>query len=457
VTAGVPSPIPIAPPQPPPRPVRVAERLLPNGLRVMALRKPGVPLATLRLQLPFAGRDPAHRARAELLSETMLMGTATRGATELASAIQRLGGSLGVDADADHLGLSGSVLSANLGPFMALLAEVLTTAAYREAEVEGERERLVQKLVIARSQPGVVAREALLRRLHPGHPYGHELPAAEDVLATSPSDLRSLHRRRVGPAGAVLVVVGDVQPASALRLLEGVLAGWASTGGPVRLPRVPSTEPGPVLLVDRPGAAQTNIRMAAPGLPRSDPDHAALDLANVMFGGYFSSRLVANIRERNGYSYSPRSTLEHPRAAPRLVVSADVGTEVTAPALVETWYELGRMAAGTVSEGELDSARRYAAGLLALGSSSQAGLASLIARLAMDGIGPDYLRSYPRALSRVTVEQVHRVARAHLGPARAATVLVGDAGRIGDGVGALAEVDVQRERRRRPARGRGHR
>jgi zinc protease len=457
VTAGVPSPIPIAPPQPPPRPVRVAERLLPNGLRVMALRKPGVPLATLRLQLPFAGRDAAHRARAELLSETMLMGTATRGATELASAIQRLGGSLGVDADADHLGLSGSVLSANLGPFLALLAEVLTTAAYRVAEVEGERERLVQKLVIARSQPGVVAREALLGRLHPGHPYGHELPAAEDVLAISPSGLRSLHRRRVGPAGAVLVVVGDVQPASALRRLEEALAGWASTGRLVRLPRVPPTEPGPVVLVDRPGAAQTNIRMAAPGLPRSDPDHAALDLANVVFGGYFSSRLVANIRERNGYSYSPRSALEHPRAAPRLVVSADVGTEVTAPALVEIWYELGRMAAGTVSEGELESARRYAAGLLALGSSSQAGLASLIARLAMEGIGPDYLRSYPRALSRVTVEQVHRVARAHLGPTRAVTVLVGDAGRIGEGVGALVEVDVQRDRRRRPARGRGHR
>jgi len=302
MTSGAPSRVPVAPPQPPPGPVRVAERSLANGLRVLALRKPGVPLATMRLLLPFAGRNFAHLAKAELLSETMLLGTTNRDAIELSAAIQRLGGSLGVDADADHLGLSGSVLSANLSPFLELLAEVLTSAAYRGPEVEGERERLIQKLVIARSQPGVVAREALLRRLHGDHPYAHELPRPDQVAAVSPATLRTLHRRRVGPAGAVLVLVGDVRPAAALRRVEEALAGWSSVGKPARFPKVPRTERGPVVFVDRPGAAQTNIRMAAPGLARSDPEHPALDLANVVFGGYFSSRLVANIRERNGFS-----------------------------------------------------------------------------------------------------------------------------------------------------------
>jgi predicted Zn-dependent peptidase len=149
---------------------------------------------------------------------------------------------------------------------------------------------------------------------------------------------------------------------------------------------------------------QTTLRMSAAAPSRTDPDHPAFALANLVFGGYFSSRWVANIREDKGYTYSPHAMVEHPPAGSRVVVAADVSTPVTAPALLETWYELGRVSTLPVSQEELDQARRYAIGALALSTATQAGLASTLSQLAASGLGVPWLRDYPKALTAVTVD-----------------------------------------------------
>jgi predicted Zn-dependent peptidase len=196
----------------------------------------------------------------------------------------------------------------------------------------------------------------------------------------------------------------------------------------------------PALLVDRPGAVQTTVRMGGAAPLRSDPDYPAAKLANLVFGGYFSSRLVANIRERRGYTYSPRSAIEHGVAGSLLTVAADVATEVTAPALLEISYELGRIASLPVEPEELEAARRYAVGSLALSTATGAGLASTLAALLSAGLDLTYLRDHPRALVTVTADDVLAAARALLGPATLVTVLVGDAERIAPQVAALAPV-----------------
>jgi predicted Zn-dependent peptidase len=145
-----------------------------------------------------------------------------------------------------------------------------------------------------------------------------------------------------------------------------------------------------------------------------------------VFGGYFSSRWVSNIREDKGYTYSPHSGVEHPPAGSRVTLAVDVATAVTAPALLETWYELGRIATLPVSQGELDQARRYAVGSLALSTASQAGLASTLSALTASNLGIQWLRDSPKALAAVTVEDVLEAAARYLSPARLTTVLVGD-------------------------------
>ncbi len=436
---------PLAKPRTPKLP-SVAERTLDNGLRVLAVRRPGVPLAELRLRIPFAGpsgkRGRAFTAQASLLGDTLLSGTAQRDAARLAADVQALGGQLSASTDADRLGFGGSVLVSGLPGLLEILGEVLTSASYPKREVLGERDRMVQELAIYRSQAAVVAREALLSRLYGEHPYGRELPTAEEVEAVKPSSLRAIHAERVAPAGSVLTVVGDLPPAKALALVESALAGWSATSKAYDTPLVPEAPNRPALLIDRPGAVQTTVRMAASAPSRGDADYAAFALANLVFGGYFSSRWVANIREDKGYTYSPHAQVEHPPAGSRITLSADVSTPTTAPALLETIYELGRVATTAVGQGELDQARRYAVGTLALGTSSQAGLASTLSQLAGAGLGVEYLRDYPRQLAAVTVDDALAAGSRYLAPNRLTTVLVGDVAEVEAPLRTLVDLEL---------------
>jgi zinc protease len=445
MTAGLVRPV---PPLAKPRATKlpsVGERVLDNGLRVLAVRRPGVPLAELRLRIPFAGptgrKGRGHTAQAQLLSDTMLSGTTGRTAAQLAADVQALGGQLAASSDADRLGLAGSVLVSGLPGLLELLGEVLTGATYPKREVVGERDRFVQELAIYRSEASVVAREELLRRLYGEHPYGRELPTADEVEAVKASQLRALHASRVAPAGAVLTVVGDLTPARAIGLVERALAGWTASASALVAPPLPDTVRGPAVLIDRPGAVQTTLRLAGPAPGRTDPDSAAFALANLVFGGYFSSRWVANIREDKGYTYSPHSQVEHPAAGSRVTVAADVSTPTTAAALLETTYELGRIATTAVSQAELDQARRYAVGSLALGTSTQAGLASTLSSLAASGLGVEWLRDYPRQLAAVTVDDALEAGARYLAPHRLTTVLVGDVEQVEEPVGRLVELE----------------
>ena len=131
-----------------------------------------------------SGRD---RAAATLLAETMLTGTETHDRSQLATELQALGAGLSANIDNDRLALVGSVLAPNLKQLLALLAEVIHTASYPKREVSGERDRLVDELAIARSQPAVLAREALLARLYGKHPYAVEIPSPDALEAIPPS------------------------------------------------------------------------------------------------------------------------------------------------------------------------------------------------------------------------------------------------------------------------------
>jgi predicted Zn-dependent peptidase len=306
--------------------------------------------------------------------------------------------------------------------------------------VEGERARLADQTRRQLSQPGVVADEAWLHRAFGDHPYGREHPTPDEVLAVSPTSLRAAHRRRVVPAGSLLVLVGDLSPARVLDRVEAALEAWDTAGGATTVPKVPAVSGGPLVLVDRPGAVQSNLRVGGPALPRTHPSYAALELANALFGGYFSSRLVMNIREDKGYTYSPRSSLQHGARASVLLLQADVGTEVTAPALVEVGYELGRLATVPPTEEEVRSTAQYLVGSLALSTSTQAGLAGTLAGLLADGLDVSWLREHPQRLLSVTPQQVHEVARQVLAPSAMVTTVVGDAAQVEQPLGALGDL-----------------
>ncbi len=417
---------------------REVERTLASGLTVIAIRRPAVPLVELRLRVPF-GRAPLPRAT--LLSQALFTGTGTMSSVQIAAELQTVGGGLSAGLDPDRLLVTGNALAGGLERMLEILASVLTDPTYPNEEVATERERLVDHIQVAQSQPAHLARTALLERMYGRHPYAVQTPEPEQVRGVRPAQLRALHGDRVRPDGSVLVLVGDLNPEKAIDAAEKALGSWTGPGKDGDVPPTPALEPGPLLLVDRPGSVQSSLRMALPALPRTDPDYAALQLANLVFGGYFSSRWVENIREDKGYTYGPHSSIEHFLAGSALLVAAEVATEVTGPALLETLYELGRIASLPPGEEELEQARRYALGTLRLGMSTQAGLAGLASIYASFGLRLDYLREHSAALSAATREQVAEVAARYLAPARAVSVVLGDGDRIEAPLAALTTVE----------------
>jgi predicted Zn-dependent peptidase len=418
-----------------------SERTVDNGLTVIAIERRSVPLVELRLRVPFerTALDPPFVARAALMSQTLFSGTATMSTVDIAAALQTVGGALSAGVDADRLLVTGNGLASGLSDILGILSDVLTGATFPEGEVETERARLIDRVQVAQSQPQHLARVALQKRMYGEHPYAVQTPSIEDIKPLGTPEMAAMHAARVHPAGATLVIVGDIDADAVLDLAADKLGGWNGEGSTESLPPAPPLAAGPIMLANRPGSVQTSMRLALPAVNRTHPDHAALQLANLVFGGYFSSRWVENIREDKGYTYSPHSVVEHSTAGSAIILGAEVATEVTAAALLETWYELGRLATTAPGEDELEQARQYALGSLLLGMSTQAGLAGLASTYAGFGLRLDFLAQHAARLGSASRDEVARVAAEYLAPAKAATVLLGDAGVV---AGSLATLDT---------------
>jgi zinc protease len=428
-----------------PKGPRIVEQPLGGGVTLLAVRQPRVPLVEFRLAVPV-GADQVTRPALSLVgSESIFAGTEHHDRSSFAMAVERLGGHIGASVDSDRYQIGASALTTNLAPLLELVCEALLTASYPVADVRSDRERVSDEIVLARSQPETLAGEALRRRLYGSHPYGVGLPSPAAVRRVSSQALRSLHEVVWRYGGAHLVLVGDIDPTKAARVVAETLGPWLSTLGAAaeRLAAVPTPRPGPMLLIDRPGAVQSNLRLARPAPDRRDPRWPASALANLAFGGMFGSRLVENLRERHGYTYSPRSAISHSRAGSMFGIHAEVATPSTAASLVETIYELGRFAVLGIEPSELESARRYALGTLSYSLSTQAGTAGTLARLAVEGIGTDYLAEYAAAIAKVTKEEADEAAESLFAPSGLIAVVLGDAGEIASSLERLTPIDVR--------------
>lgn len=236
--------------------------------------------------------------------------------------------------------------------------------------------------------------------------------------------------------------MGDLSPARALDAAAAALRGWAPTGDDAARVLAP---PPPVVGDDllarhRPAAVQSQIRMSGAAVPRSDPGYPAVQIANLVYGGYFSSRLVENIREDKGYTYSARSTLEFWPERAAVTIAFDTTSPSTAPALLEARYELGRISLIPPTQEEVDAARNYALGTLATSLATQSGLASTLSMLAGAGLDHTWLREHPVRLAAVTAEEVGAAAAVTLAPAAFTGVVVGDLETLEPSLRALGDV-----------------
>ncbi len=423
---------------------RVETAALPNGLAIQVVPWEGVPLATARLVFRggFSDDAPSEPGLARLLSAALREGTTTRSGAELADLAQEAGGDLLAGAGPDSLTVAASGLASRVPLLLDLVADAALRPAFPVDGVERVKDLALEELETSESEPFFLGVRAFAREVYGGHPYSVVSPTAASIDAVTPERLAAEAARRLRPDRALLLVAGDVDPETVFAEAERLLGGWKGEGAPPPPVPVPADPRGPrrIVVLDRPGSVQTNLLVGGPGIPRTDPDAYALELALTIYGGSFTSRLVQNLRETKGYTYSPGAGASWMAGRGSVRTFAAVRSEVTGAALNEILYEMERMATTEASEEEMERAFRRDAGSLAIGLQTASGVAEEVARFWVLGLPPEEIGRVVPGLAKVTKADVRRASRRVFGTGAARIVAVGDAAAIRAELATLGEI-----------------
>jgi zinc protease len=409
------------------------QRTLSNGLEIVLVESHTVPKFTG--QLFFRGGNAVAAAKvpglADMTATVVRTGTTRRTSRQIEEDLRRMGADLSSGAGADTSVISFDGLVDHSNELLGLVSELALHASFPQEEFERERRQLVEGLRIERTTPSFLASERLRRVLFGSHPYGTISPTEEQAMSYAVEQMKEFYQRNYGPGNALLVMVGDFAPQSMLEQIEAAFGAWpgglAEAAPDPPLPELPSRK---VYLVHLPGSVQTQIVIGNRAITRKHPDWLRLTLANSIYGGAFNSRLVMNIREQKGYTYSPRSGAHPLRQHGYFSVGAAVRNDVVAAALTEIFYELDRMRSTPVGEEELDDARSYLTGVFSLGLATQDGLAGQLATATLEKLPDDYLETYRERVLKLTSEDVLEAARKYFDSAHAQIVIVGDRAQI---------------------------
>jgi zinc protease len=422
----------------------VKEDRLAQGLELRVLREPRVPLVSgcLVLDAGEASLEADQAGLAVLTGDALQGGTELRSGAELALALERLGTSLNISTGWDATTLSFTCTAERLEPTLTLLAEVVRRPAFPTDEVERIRRQRLAAIRQRMMDPGSLADDEADRVLFPpDHPYHRPLAGTETTIRdVTPETIRAWVEARYRPGRGGLVLVGDLDAGDAERLVEARFGDWEGTPEPRgELPEIHPPAPRPVVVVHRPGAVQTELRLVYPGPRRKHEDRLPLQVANAVLGGAFTSRLNLSLRERHGFTYGVRSNFTHRRRGGLFLLSTAVETGVTAPALRVTMAELDRFVAEGPDEDEVARARDYLAGVFPLRMETTAQLAARIAELLIYDLPIDEYHRYRDRIRAVTREGALDAFRRHVDPTDIPIVLCADAEEV---TGALEELGL---------------
>ena len=406
------------------------EQTLPNGLTLWLVPEPGFPKVAMALAVRGGiASDPKDLpGLSNLLASAIDQGTRSRNARKIAEELQAAGGDLTASATSDALLLTTEVLASRAASALAVVADIAQNATFPDDEVELAKRNAAEALRAQEADPGFLAQRALAKALFGEHPYSVISGTQESIAKATPADLRREYAGRFRPDQGLLVVVGDFDAARMRAAVGQQMGKWtAPAEAPVAGPGAPSsTSPHAVFFIERQASVQTTFALGAFGPTRRDPEFAATEVANAIYGGMFGSRLVNNIREDKGYTYSPRVQLEARRATGVLQTRADVRNDVTGATYNEINYELNRMATTAPADEELARAKRYLVGVRALSRQARSSVARSLASLWVQGLPPQELGSESEKIQKVTAKDVEEAGRNYFPASRLRAVAVGE-------------------------------
>lgn len=412
----------------------VIRHTLANGLRVWTAEHRDVPVLSFILVLSSGAADdpPGRYGLASLTADMLDEGSGSRSALDIEDALSRLGAQLDTEVGSDASVVSLLTLSRFRDPALALLSDIVARPRLAEEDFERVRELRLTRLKQLRDLAPVVADRLLTRLLYPDHPYGHmPLGIAATLRAATVDAVREFHARAWRPSRMTLVAVGDDTHDELLRAVERALGWWTPEelmndgNGAARL-AAPAAAAARLAILDRPGAAQSELRVGQVAVPRQTPDYHALLVLNAILGGQFVSRLNMNLREDKGYTYGARSGFDFRRSNGPFVVQAAVQTGATAESVQEVLAEVGAIGGSRpATNEEVELARSSLTRGYPRNFETAGQVARGLAQLALYGLPDDTFERFVPSVNAVDAAAVTKAAE-RIAPSRMTVAVVGD-------------------------------
>jgi len=426
------------PTQSPPRPLPARDikfppyeiRTLPNGLQVVAVLHHEQPLVDFRLLVGAgAAADPKDKLGLAHLEAALLdQGTTARSAQELADAIDFIGGAMSAGAGTDLTFLHVVVMKDSFETGMRMLSDVARHPGFAQAEIDRQRQQMLSGLRVSLDDPEYVANSVFDRLVYGFHPYGlPETGTPETIASITRDDLVAFHDRHFVPNGAILAIVGDVTADEAFDTAKKVFGDWEKRDLPTQLFIAPPDPTRRVVVVNKPDAVQTEVRVGHIGIPRKHPDYMAVNLAIRILGGEGSNRLHQVLRTQRGLTYGAQANMDTLKDTGDFEAETNTRSEATGEVLRLIVDEFWRLQRERVHEMELADAKAYLTGSFPLTIETPESIAMQVVNVLFYGLPLDQLQSFRERVNAVTVDDIQRVAREFLRPDRLSVVLVGNA------------------------------
>ena len=422
----------------PPRPLAAhdvkfppyAVKTLANGLQVIAVSHHEQPAVSLRLIVRAgAAQDPDNRPGVASLAASLLdQGTTSKSAEQIADAIDSIGGALGTGAGSDLTFINAVVMKDSLNVGLDLVSDVAQHPAFAADEIERQRQQMLSGLRVSYEDPEYLANMVFDRLVYGFHPYGKPQTGTPATLsAIGRDDVIAFHKKWFGANNAILAIVGDVKPEEAFAGAERAFGGWGRAEAEAAKPTEPPPPTRRLIIIDKPGAVQTEIRVGHLGIARKSTDYMALDLAVKILGGEGANRLHRVLRTERGLTYGASADMNGLKQAGDIVAETNTRSETTAETLRLIVDEYWKLLRDRVNERELSGAQDYLTGAFPLTIETPSQIALQILNAIFYGLDLGELQTYRERVNAVDVEDIQRVAREYLHPDRLTIVLVGDA------------------------------
>lgn len=384
---------------------------LDGGIKLLLVEDDTQPLISLNLVFKRGVAEEAGPGHASFTTGMLKKGTKSRSAQQIAEEIDFVGGSLRVSVSWDATIVGLNILRSHFDLGLELLADIVLHPTFPEEEIERLRVQTIASIRQNQADPGYLAQVTLLKGLFAGHPYSRPSSGSiESVGQIKREDCLNFYRTVFHPDNAFVVAAGNISIDEASTRLNHVFQTWRSSSpATAPMPALPELKGRRVLIRRKVDAVQSALRIGATGVMFGDPDYAAFQFINTLFGSFFISRLNMNLREDKGYTYGIDSYLDTRRAAGTLVIGTSVGRDVTAPAVREILAELRRISQEPISEQELELTRSYLLGSFALKFETPVQIIGHLLALELYNLPSDFYQRYFKTIASLGIEQLFRV------------------------------------------------